>query len=270
MPRWVIGDVQGCCVTLEHLLQRLGDADPLWFVGDLINRGPESERVLHLVRSLGERATVVLGNHELHLMARAQGAPAGKHDTLDGLLASPKLPELLEWLRQLPLLVEQDGWLMCHAGLLPRWSLDDARSWARRAEAALRGPDWRGCIQRLRVNTPWDLATPEQRLSLAIGALTRIRMVDGYGEPTGYSGAPEEAPPGLWPWWERSAIPQPGRRVAFGHWAALGYRDLPGVLAVDTGCIWGRTLTAVALETGEQISVPCAETSPRQPRGGAR
>ncbi len=267
MARWAIGDVQGCLATLQRLVARL--QGELWFVGDLVNRGPDSLGVLRWVMGQGDRVTAVLGNHDLHLLARRAGASAGKHDTLDALLEAPDRDVLCEWLRQRPLLVERDGWLLCHAGLLPRWSLAEARHWAAAGEVALRGPHASARLLKLRQNTPWDLASADDRITLAIGALTRIRMVDGYGEPASFSGPLEEAPPGLFPWWERSPVPSPERRVVIGHWAALGYRDLPGVLAIDTGCIWGRALTAVNLDTGERLSEPCAEVLPRRPRGAA-
>ena len=265
---WAIGDVQGCGQTLENLLARIdfeNTDDEALFVGDLVNRGPSSLAVLRRLRAFGDRVTVVLGNHDLHLLARAAGLPAKDRDTLDDILAAPDREDLLDWVRSRPVVHERaygpGEWVMVHAGFYPSWSLETARAWARAVEAELRGPHYLEAVRRFRRAEPGD------ELAAAVGCLTRIRMVDPDGNPTGYSGPLGGAPDGLTPWWTASPIAQPPRTVIIGHWAALGLRRTPGLLATDTGCIWGRTLTAVRLDDGLVVSEPCAERLPRRHRG---
>lgn len=250
-----IGDLQGCAGALRRLLDRVGaDADTeWWFCGDLVNRGPASLDTLRLVCGLGERAVTVLGNHDLHLLAVAHGARRrGASDTLDEILAAPDRDELLDWLRRRPLAHCAHGHLLVHAGVLPSWSVEQTLALAREVETQLRGADWPGFLARLfggQSPARWDdgLAGAE-RARVIVNALTRLRFCtpDGAMELK-HTDPPDRAPPGLLPWFE-----VPGRRsaeasIVFGHWAALGLKLAPTLVGIDTGCVWGGSLTAVGL-----------------------
>jgi len=261
---YAIGDVQGCFEPLQRLLQRIAfdpDRDRLWLAGDLVNRGPGSLEVLRWARGLGPRLTAVLGNHDLHLLSAALGArPPKPRDTLEPVLSAPDRDELLAWVRGLPLLHREGDRVMVHAGLLPAWSVAEAEELAREAEAAIRGPGLADLLAGLGdAPSAWspDLP-PAARVRLTIVALTRLRTctADGVIEPE-FSGPPDGAPPGRLPWFE-----VPGRRsadatVVFGHWAALGLHRAPGVVGLDSGCVWGGALTAVRLEDEAVFQVAC-------------
>ena len=261
MATWAVGDVQGCAASLASLLGAIAfdpEADTLWFVGDLVNRGPDSAGVLRLVRGLGARAVAVLGNHDLHLLARAAGVTGpSKRDTLDDVLAAPDRDELLAWLAARPLLHEGEGHVLVHAGLLPAWSLDDARSAARAAERALAGPSRAHFLEGYR------RGHAKGSLAGAVSgarALTTIRFVDRAGLPVdGASGPPDDAGPGETPWFRARRPAQGEPPVVCGHWAALGLLSEPGLLALDTGCVWGGRLTAARLGDRRIVSVPCLD-----------
>jgi bis(5'-nucleosyl)-tetraphosphatase (symmetrical) len=246
MATYAIGDIQGCYATLQGLLARIGfDAarDRLWLVGDLVNRGPRSLDVLRWARALDGRIVAVLGNHDLHLLGRAAGVrPRRDFDTFDDILQAPDRDPLLEWLAARPLLYREGDRVLVHAGLLPAWTVDDAEARARAAEAALR------------TGGPAALAgSPD------MAALTRVRLVDGAGEPVpDYSGPLDGAPPGTMPWFAHPARRSRGSRIVFGHWAALGLVLDDDAVGLDTGCVWGRCLTAMRLEDGAVFSEPTA------------
>jgi bis(5'-nucleosyl)-tetraphosphatase (symmetrical) len=268
MSTWAIGDVQGCWEPLERLLQACAfDAarDRLWFVGDLVNRGPDSLRVLRFVRELGERAVTVLGNHDLHLLAVADGVrKASRKDSLQDILAATDRDELLTWLRGLPLAHREPALphLMVHAGVPPGWSAEDTLARAAEVQAALRGPECSEFLHHMYGNFParWsdDLAGME-RLRVITNYLTRMRFCteDGTLDLDNKS-PPEGANRGFLPWFRH-----PGRRAAdtpvvFGHWAALeGKADAPNVHALDTGCVWGGRLRAMRLEDGALVHCGC-------------
>lgn len=261
MATYAIGDVQGCWRTLERLLGRVGfdrAEDRVWFAGDLVNRGPGSLEVLRFARGLGERAQVVLGNHDLHLLAIAAGVRTAKRrDTVDDVLASPDRDELLEWLRQRPLLHAEGEWVLLHAGLLPGWTLGEARERAREAEAWLRGPRVNlalAAYARKRVKDP-ELV----RVHETLRTLTLLRCVRDGEMALDYSGPPGEAPAGLVPW-HRARPRDPEVTIVCGHWAAQGFVREPGLLALDSGCVWGNALTAVRLEDGAAFQEPSAES----------
>ncbi|HUE39728.1 MAG TPA: symmetrical bis(5'-nucleosyl)-tetraphosphatase [Candidatus Binatia bacterium] len=248
MSTWAVGDVQGCDVTLERLLARIrfGTGDRLLFVGDLVNRGARSLEVLRRVRALGDRAVVVLGNHDLHLLARAMGvAERKRRDTLEEVLTAPDAAELLGWLRARPLLHEEHDLVLVHAGLLPAWSVADAAAWARRLETELRGP---GAAALLAGENP----------PTALYALTRVRLVRDGEMVLDYDGPPDQAPRGAVPWFAAPARRWQGARVVFGHWSALGLHVSPEAVGLDTGCVWGRTLTAWNAGDGSIVQEPQA------------
>ncbi|MCB9539569.1 MAG: symmetrical bis(5'-nucleosyl)-tetraphosphatase [Myxococcales bacterium] len=267
MAVYAIGDVQGCFATLQKLLTEIRfdpGVDRVWFCGDLVNRGPRSLEVLRFVRGLGPAAVAVLGNHDLALLNRAAGTPTRKRDEdhLDDVLAAPDAPELVEWLRHRPLLHVEGDRTVVHAGLLPHWSRQQAVKWAERAEAQLRGDGWRDFVRALHkpVRAEWAEAERATRLRLAVGALTRIRVCDVAGRPDyRFTGPLQALPTGRWPWFAASRAVRPNRLVVFGHWAALGLYRAPGVLGVDTGCVWGRTLTAVRLDDGVVVQQPLVD-----------
>lgn len=267
MSTYAIGDVQGCFAALCRLLERLAftpERDRLWFAGDLVNRGPQSLEVLRFIKSLGERAVAVLGNHDLHLLAVACGQARQKRgDTLASILAAPDRDELLTWLRHRPLLHHDPalGMTLLHAGLPPQWALAQAQTCAAEVEARLRDADYALTLGQLRQPTPqqWSEAlTGWERLRYITYCFTHLRYCDTSGGlAIGATGPPGSQPAGYVPWF---ALPQRASadlHIAFGHWATLGPCQAPGVYALDTGCVWGGTLTALCLETRQRFSVPC-------------
>ncbi len=261
MATYAIGDVHGCAATLAALLARLpfrSEEDRLWMVGDLVNRGPDSVGVLRWARrtseELGRRFVAVLGNHDLHLLGLAAGVvPAKRRDTLEPVLRAPDRDELLGWLAARPLLHRDGDTLLVHGGLPPCWGPDEAGRLARDAQGALASPERRRLLAAF--DDPparWadDLA-PLERRAFVLAALTLIRMVGADGSPClGFSGPPEDAPPGCVPWYDAPGRASAGATVVCGHWAALGLHRAPGVVALDSGCAWGGPLSAVRLEDG--------------------
>jgi len=268
MSRYAIGDVQGCHQALQRLLTALRfdpARDELWLAGDLVNRGPDSLQVLRFVMSLGERATCVLGNHDLHLLARAAGGRAGRQDTLDALLAADDCESLLAWLRHRPLLHEASDWVMAHAGIAPCWTLPQARKAARTAEAVLRGGDHQAFLASMYGDEPrrWSAnLDATAQLRFAINAFTRMR----YCTPDGglefrAKGAPGTQPEPLTPWFATSSRAEIEPDLIFGHWSTLGRVHWPAhrVWGLDTGAVWGGRLTALDLDTRQLTSVECPE-----------
>ncbi|HEY2590552.1 MAG TPA: symmetrical bis(5'-nucleosyl)-tetraphosphatase [Steroidobacteraceae bacterium] len=276
--RYAIGDIQGCAEELRELLARLDfspDRDELWFVGDLVNRGPRSLQALRDVRALGGNATVVLGNHDLHLLAVVFGArPVGRAgDTLDDVLEASDRDALIEWLLARPLAhfdaARRD--LLVHAGLVPEWSVPKALALAGEVEAALQR-DPRAFFANMYGDQPdrWrdELEGPE-RLRFVVNVLTRMRVCTADGRiDLKIKGPPAKAHKGFRPWFEHEHRASRDARIVFGHWSALGYVKAPGVLGLDTGCVWGGALTAQRLDADEPpVSVPCGGY--RSPGAGA-
>lgn len=270
MAIYAIGDVQGCFDELDALLARLpfsAGKDRLWFVGDLVNRGPHSLEVLRLVRSLGGAAVTVLGNHDLHLVARALGSARPRDDdTLDDVLGAPDAGEIIDWLRTLPLLHAEGPWVMVHAGLLPQWTADRAAALAREVEAALSGPGHRGFVARLYGSRPdrWEdsLEGPD-RLRVIVNAMTRMRFCTPEGVMDFHSkGESSAAPAGHVPWFDVPGRRSADARIVCGHWSALGLRIEDRLVAIDTGCVWGGSLTAVRLDDLRVFQVPCERPAP--------
>jgi bis(5'-nucleosyl)-tetraphosphatase (symmetrical) len=254
VARYAIGDVQGCMSSLERLLALIDyspSRDQLWFVGDLVNRGPRSLDVLRWAHAHDSVITCVLGNHDLHLLARAAGAAGPKQrDTLDEVLAAPDADRLIDWLRARPLVHIENSQILVHAGLHPRWTVDDVRACAGEIEHELRGPSWRAFLAQITTGAAaprWDPRLGGgDRWRAILAYLVRVRTcrADGRVEPD-FDGHPSNAPPGCVPWY---ALPDPAwaktHSVVFGHWAALGLDIGPRHVALDTGCVWGKSLTA--------------------------
>ena len=270
MPVYAIGDLQGCFDELTDLLEIIRfdpGRDQLWFTGDLVNRGPQSLACLRFVKDLGDTALTVLGNHELHLLAIGNGQPQYLHegDTLDDVLAAEDRAELLDWLRQLPLIHHEAafGFTMVHAGLPPQWQLGQALEYAAEVEQALRGPHYRDYFANMYGNEPdcWSPALGGwERLRFITNCLTRIRYCTEDGVLNLQEKGVPDGVPGILPWFEipgRKTLPA---RIIFGHWAAL--RDYPrdygryNVYPLDMGCVWGGELLALRLEDRQYFRVP--------------
>jgi bis(5'-nucleosyl)-tetraphosphatase (symmetrical) len=271
MARYAIGDIQGCRGELNDLLARLrfrADRDELWFVGDLVNRGPDSLGTLRLVKSLGDNATVVLGNHDLHLLALGYGTDrkAKRGDTLAPVLEAPDRDALLEWLLARPLahLDAKAGLLLCHAGLVPAWSANKALTLARSVESQLQANP-RQLFANMYGNKPdeWsESLTGTDRTRFIINVLTRLRFCTASGRvDLKMKGPPSDATNDYLPWFEHPRRASRDVRVVFGHWSTLGLLQRNDVLALDTGCVWGGSLTAVDLDDPERppVQIACAE-----------
>ncbi len=276
MAVYAIGDIQGCHDALLHLLEEIGfcDQDRLWFCGDLVNRGPQSLETLRFVRALGERAVTVLGNHDLHLLAVATGLERQRPaDTLDAFLAADDREELIHWLRQQPLLHHDDGlgFTLVHAGISPQWNLAQARVHAHEVEAVLGGDDWLDFLRHMYGNEPrlwradldgWD------RLRYIVNSFTRMRYCyeDG-GLDMIEKGPVGSQPAELYPWYRMPGRPHEGLNIVFGHWSTLDDPHLIGLHPLDTGCLWGGSLTALRLDRNDprRYAVNCPQQ--QRPRG---
>ena len=272
MARFAIGDVQGCAKELRALLVLLkfsDQRDQLWFVGDLVNRGPQSLECLRLIRALGDNAVVVLGNHDLHLLARTFGSRLADKpgDTLQEILHAPDRDELLQWLLERPLAYQDPvhGELLIHAGLVPQWTVPQTLALAQEVHAALcAAPE--DFFDHMYGDKPdqWteDLRGAD-RLRFVVNTLTRLRMCTAEGRVALKAKGPPGAPakpgsPALLPWFEVPGRASRATRIIFGHWSTLGYVNAHGVIGLDTGCVWGGALTAVNLDGPiKPISVGC-------------
>jgi bis(5'-nucleosyl)-tetraphosphatase (symmetrical) len=266
VTRYAIGDVQGCERELRALMKKIGfsaDRDQLWFVGDLVNRGPGSLATLRLVRALADNAVVVLGNHDLHLLAVAHGAQRRrKSDTLDELLAATDRDGLLGWLIRQPLAHAQGSDLMVHAGVVPQWDLALTLHLAAEVQAALQ-QDPQALFAHMYGNDPerWDEGLRGgERLRVTINVLTRLRVCTADGRvDLALKGEPPPAPSPLRPWFEHARRRSRDTRVIFGHWSALGLVQKHNVVGLDTGCVWGGALTAFDLDRERApIALECA------------
>ena len=265
MSIYAIGDIQGCADALHRLVEHLNfdpKQDRLWFVGDLVNRGPNSLDVLRYIQSLGEAAVTVLGNHDLHLLAIWTGATQpSRKDTLHPVLSAPDRDELLHWLRSRPLLHLEGEYVMVHAGFLPSWSIETARQLAGEVEQALRSQQFTQYLPALyfrKGTVPSAESTLEERLSFTTNVMTRLRVCTKEGIPEfSFKGSPHEAPPGLLPWFRVPGRASEQATMVFGHWSALGILNEKTVIALDGGCVWGRELVALRLEDRQLFRVPC-------------
>lgn len=280
MALYLIGDVQGCNSALQRLLDEISfsaSRDTLFMLGDLVNRGPDSEGVLRRLMGYGAAAQCILGNHDLHLLAVANGVrKPHRKDTLQGILDAPDRQAMLDWLRwqRMAILENIEGHdvLMVHAGVLPSWTATETMSFASEVEAVLRSSDVGEFLQQMYGNEPalWrDTLTGIPRLRVIVNALTRLRFCDADGqmEFTAHGGV-GSTPPGYGPWFDVPSRQTADITVAFGHWSTLGWINRTDVLSLDTGCIWGGCLSALRIGGGpkncasiqqELIQVQCAQ-----------
>ena len=273
MAIYAIGDIQGCYSALRRLLDKIRfepARDRLWLVGDLVNRGPHSLAVLRFVKSLGARAITLLGNHDLHLLVVAARHVKPHHgDTLNAILRAPDREELLDWLRHRKMMHVGESYAMVHAGLLPQWSLAQpqwsiakALKLAREVEAVLQSDVHDEFLRNMYGNKPvrWrDDLTGMDRLRVITNALTRLRLCTADGKMEfAHKGAPVDLPHGYLPWFDAPRRRSRDTAVIFGHWAALGLYTESNVFALDTGCVWGRALTALRLADQKLFQHVCA------------
>lgn len=267
MSTYVVGDVQGCYEPLRRLLDRIAfdpARDTLWFVGDLVNRGPQSREVVRFVKALGEQAITVLGNHDLALLVVAEGVEkAHATDTFQDILAAPDRDELLHWLRHRKMIHTAGKHVMVHAGLLPQWSVQQAAALGCEVEDALRGDGHREFLRQMYGDEParWsDELAGFARLRVITNAMTRMRLsrADGTMEFQHKAGL-GRLPAGFMPWYDVPDRASADATVLFGHWASLGLVVRPDVIALDTGCVWGRALSALRLEDRRIVQCDCPE-----------
>ena len=257
MAIYAIGDVQGCFDELTALVEKIEfspKCDELWFVGDLVNRGPKSLETLRWIKSLGESATTVLGNHDLHLLAaHANVKPTTEYSSLAETLRASDVDELIDWLRHRPLMHFDDALniAMVHAGIIPQWSVKNAAAYANEVEEVLRSGNYIDFLRNMYGDTPgkWDeTLTGWERLRVITNSFTRLR----YCDHEGVMSMTEKGPPGtqgpdMQPWYEIGSRKSKDTAIVFGHWSTLGYRDSNNIIATDTGCLWGGALTAVRI-----------------------
>ena len=275
MSLYLIGDLQGCDSPLQRLLDRLDfspSRDTLFLLGDLVNRGPSSLAVLRRLMGYGEAARCLLGNHDLHLLAAAHGIrPANRLDTLQGILQAPDRAALLDWVRHQRLAMREtlkgQDILMVHAGVLPDWSAAQTMALAGEVEAALRGPAIAAFLGQMYGNVPakWDQTLQgADRLRVVVNALTRLRFctTEGVMEFNSKEGA-GTPPEGYMPWFNVPGRQTASMAVAFGHWSTLGWLGRSDVLSLDTGCVWGGSLSALKIgatpAANELIQVRCEQ-----------
>lgn len=275
MATYVIGDLQGCFAAFQDMLTAI-EFDPaqdrLWLAGDLVNRGENSIGILRWCMAHNDRVEAVLGNHDLHLLAVAEGfVPPHRNDTLAEILDAPDRAEVLDWLRHRPMLHREGDCLLVHAGLLPEWTPEVAESLAHELEQALRGPNWQRFLAGMYGNEPrhWNPALQGQnRLRLVANVMTRLRYLhhDGSLEYQ-HNCAPADAPDDLLPWFDMPQRQSLGVRILFGHWSSLGLLVRDDVIALDTGCLWGGLLSAIRIEDGALFQVDCRSCRPPRLHG---
>lgn len=264
---WAIGDIQGCCNSLESLLDHpeiKEDPDAkFWFAGDLINRGPASLRTLRTIMALGDRAVCVLGNHDLHLLSVYAGIRReNKSDTIDEILKAEDVEEIIDWLRHRPLTHYEHGYLMVHAGVLAKWDVKKTVKLSEEISEVLQSKHWKKYLQKMYGNEPnrWrDSLTGAKRRRVIINALTRMRMCypDGSME-FGSKDAPSlNKNDNLLPWFELPNRKAEKTTIIFGHWSTLGLMIRKNLIALDTGCVWGGKLSAIRLHDRKLIQIEC-------------
>lgn len=267
MATYAIGDLQGCFTAFQRLIDLIQfdpSHDKLWLVGDIVNRGPDSLSLLRYIRQAGNAMVMVLGNHDLHLLMVAAGV-AKNHpsDTIQPILDAPDRDELLHWLRQQKLFHTAGEYAMVHAGLLPCWTISQAEQLAREVEQALRQDNDQQLFALIYGNEPnyWqDEWTGPVRLRVIINAMTRMRICTADGKMNlAFKGDPQSTPAGYLPWFSLPERASQQYTIICGHWSALGLYIADNVIALDTGCVWGRQLTAIRLEDRQVFQLSCAE-----------
>lgn len=273
MATWVIGDIHGCWQTLQALLERIEwrrGNDALWLVGDLVNRGPSSLEVLRWAVENRDQVTAVLGNHDLHLLARASGvAKKKKEDVLEEILIADDRGELLDWLRGCPLVHCFGPYVMVHAGLSPAWNIEMTRRLADFVGSRINADGYEAVLKmiyaRRKIAFHGELSG-DQQVAAAAAIFTRCRMVDQDGlAQLAYSGPPGAAPPDWRPWFRDSAVRRQGYTVIFGHWAQYGFYRSHDVVCLDSGCVYGGRLTALRIDDGEVVQEPLADAVAKLP-----
>lgn len=265
MATYAIGDIQGCYTDLIELLRLIDfspSRDQLWLAGDLVNRGPDSLSVLRWVVKHQDSVQMVLGNHDLSLLAVSEGyGKVSSSDTFMDIIQASDGKLLLDWLRCQPLMLAGEGYAMVHAGLLPEWTIQRALGLAEEVEHELAGPNYRSFLARLYGNKPlrWnDELKGIDRLRLIVNVMTRMRLLTRDGElDLSFKGELADAPPYLMAWFDAPNRRHAGTPLIVGHWSALGLRLGPDVLAIDTGCLWGGSLTALRLEDRKVFQRAC-------------
>ncbi|MBI3563211.1 MAG: symmetrical bis(5'-nucleosyl)-tetraphosphatase [Gammaproteobacteria bacterium] len=257
MATYVIGDVQGCYAALQALLHTLNfntNQDQLWFVGDLVNRGPDSLGVLRFVKQLGEQAITVLGNHDLHLLAIANGLHRDKAHDLAAILTAPDRDLLLDWLRHRPFLHQNThlGYTLIHAGLPPQWTINQAQHYADELQSVLRGADYPSLLANMYGDEPQQWSDDLQgweRLRFICNCFTRLRYCTAAGRVALHlKGPPGSQPRDYTPWYEITPSRPRQGNIVFGHWSTLGIHRGKNVYALDSGCVWGGQLSALRID----------------------
>ncbi|GAB5413365.1 MAG: symmetrical bis(5'-nucleosyl)-tetraphosphatase [Congregibacter sp.] len=272
MATWVVGDVQGCKKPLKRLLKKVGfswDRDRLWSTGDIINRGPSCLKTLRYFYKHRDNIQMVLGNHDLHLMAVATGArKPSRSDTFSAILKAEDRDTLIQWLHQQPLLHHENGHVLVHAGIPPQWSLFEAAARAREVEAVLKSGNCAEFFGAMYGNKP-DLWSDElegtTRLRVITNYFTRMRYCHPDGRldllstgPLSNPGGPAAFERGLDGWFRHRRRVPANEKILFGHWASIqGVTGVDDMIALDTGCVWGNAMTLYCLETGERVTEPC-------------
>ena len=261
MARYAIGDIQGCYSELRSLLSLIQfnpDSDKVYLVGDLVNRGPQSLEVLRLAKSFYPAIEVVLGNHDLHLLACWAGVSSVKElDTLDSILNAADVDDLLHWLRKQPLMIELMDCYICHAGINPTISMDESLRLAESCNEKLSSDQFHQWLQIMYGNTPatWDAGlTAESEFRFGVNSFTRMRMLDRLALEFKFKGDIANSPGPLIPWYMVES--DAAKRIVFGHWSTLGLMVNQQFASLDTGCIWGGQLTALCLDDGHLYQVP--------------
>ena len=264
MAQYAIGDLQGCYDPFRRLLDKIAfdpDKDRLWITGDLVNRGPKSRKTLRFVRQLGDAVETVLGNHDLHLIALANGIKQAEsnYESLHKILAKDDCGDLIDWLRFRPLAHYSFdlNTLMVHAGVPPQWTAENALEYAAEVEMELRSDSYVNFLENMYGDKPrkWSSElSGHKRLRFIVNSLTRMRMIrKNTALDFSHTGPLEKAAEGLRPWFTVEDAKWKGTRIVFGHWSALGLIVNDDLIAVDTGCVWGRQLTAVRLDKGPTV-----------------
>lgn len=259
MAHYAIGDIQGCYDELCALLNKIGfnhGTDTLWLTGDIVNRGPKSLESLQFAMKHESSVQIVLGNHDLHLLAVGCGCGTTKRsDTIDSILNHPDSKTMLDWLRTQPLMRQAGGYAMVHAGMLPQWSIGQAQELAHEAEAELRGKNHIKFFEKMYGNKPvaWsDDLSGYKRLRMIVNVFTRMRALTFLNElEFDFKATLDKMPLYLRPWFAAPNRQNLGRTIIFGHWSSLGYINDFGIVSLDTGALWGGELTAFNLESRE-------------------